>query len=295
MLAADPASAAVAAGFRLVRRPGCGRREPAAWLALPPEPVPGAVPLVAVHGILRAAEDQARAFAERAARRGRPVVAPLFDETCFPGYQRAVGRDRADLALLGLLDALAHEGVCEPGRIELFGYSGGGQFAHRFAWLYPHRVDRLTVAAAGWYTFPDTAPFPYGLGAGSGKRDFARHFTANLRDVLALPITVAVGADDDVVDENTRRGPAIDAQQGRTRLHRAQRWRQAMEDRARAFGLEPRVALHVLAGCGHDFRQCVALGGLDRLVVPLADDGEGMAGAAARFPPEPTPHPRGEP
>jgi hypothetical protein len=68
-----------------------------------------------------------------------------------------------------------------------------------------------------------------------------------------------------------------------------------MEDRARAFGLEPRVALHVLAGCGHDFRQCVALGGLDRLVVPFADDGEGMAGAAARFPPEPAPHRRGEP
>ncbi|NBB70556.1 MAG: hypothetical protein GVY33_09595 [Alphaproteobacteria bacterium] len=295
MRAADTASAAAAAGFRLVRRPGCGRREPAAWLALPPAPAAGAVPLVAVHGILRAAEDQARAFAERAARRGRPVVAPLFDETAFPGYQRAVGRDRADLALLGLLDALAHEGVCEPGRIELFGYSGGGQFAHRFAWLYPHRVDRLTVAAAGWYTFPDTAPFPYGLGAGSGKRDFARHFTANLRDVLALPITVAVGADDDVVDENTRRGPAIDAQQGRTRLHRAQRWRQAMEDRARAFGLEPRVALHLLADCGHDFRQCVAVGGLDRLVLPLAGEEAGMTPPAVRSSPGLAPSPRGEP
>ena len=270
MLAADTASAATAAGFRLVRRSGCGRREPAAWLALPTEPVPGAVPLVAVHGIRRGARDQALAFAERAARLGRPVVAPLFDAASFPRYQRAVGSDRADLALLGLLDAVGQEGVCDPARIELFGYSGGGQFAHRFAWLYPHRVDRLTVAAAGWYTFPDATPFPYGVGAAAEERTFSRHLAANLRDFLALPITVAVGDADDVVDDNTRRGPAIDAQQGRTRLQRAHRWSAALEERASTLGLEPQVARHVLPGCGHDFRQCVAVGGLDRLVLPLA-------------------------
>ncbi len=295
MLAADTASAATAAGFRIVRRAGCGRREPAAWLALPTEPVPRAVPVVAVHGIRRASRDQARAFAERAARLGRPVVAPLFDEASFPSYQRAVGRDRADLALLGLLDALGREGVCDPARIELFGYSGGGQFAHRFAWLYPHRVDRLTVAAAGWYTFPAAAPFPYGLGTAAEKRAFSRHLAANLRDFLGLPITVAVGSDDDVVDAHTRRGPVIDAQQGRTRLQRAHRWSAALEDRARSLGLEPRVALHVLADCGHDFRQCVAVGRLGRLVLPLAGEEAGMSPSAVRSSPGPAPSLRGEP
>jgi pimeloyl-ACP methyl ester carboxylesterase len=265
----------------IVKRPGRGRREPPAWLALPERMAPGAMPLVAVHGIHRAAEDQARLFAACAARLGRPVIAPLFSAERFPRYQRAVERCRADLALLGLLDALAAEGLATR-RFSLFGYSGGAQFAHRFAWLYPHRVSRLTVAAAGWYTFPDDAPFPYGLGSPTRSRlDVGPNCRANLVDFLSLPIDVVVGGLDQVVDENTRSGPAIDAQQGADRVTRARRWSEALRESARTLGLEPTTSLHVLEGCGHDFRQCIEHGGLDRIVLPQA---AGMPPAAGRSP-----------
>lgn len=265
----------------IVERPGRGRREPPAWLALPPRMAPGAVPLVAIHGIHRAAEDQARLFAERAARLGRPVIAPLFSAKRFPRYQQAVERCRADLALLGLLDALAAEGLATR-RFSLFGYSGGAQFAHRFAWLYPHRVTRLCVAAAGWYTFPDEAPFPYGLGSPTRRRlDVGPYCRANLADLLSLPIDVVVGALDHVVDENTRSGPTIDAQQGPDRVTRARRWSEALRASARGLGLEPAVSLHVLDGCGHDFRQCVEQGELTRIVLPEA---AGIPPAGGRCP-----------
>ncbi len=259
----------------IFERLGQGRLEPPAWVAMPAAVAAGAEPLIAVHGILRRAEEQARLFAACAAALGRPVVAPLFSAETFPRYQRAVHRDRADLALLGLLDALAAELGLATRRFALFGFSGGAQFAHRFAWLYPHRVTHLSLAAAGWYTFPDDAPFPYGLGPAAKRRlDFGRHCRANLRDFLALPIDVFVGAADNAVDENTRSGPAIDSQQGRNRLSRAERWTMALRLRALSLDIAPRITLRILDGCGHDFRQCVELGGLDGLVLPPPNEGD---------------------
>lgn len=251
---------------RLRFRPGRGAAEPPAWLVEPARARPGARPLVVVHGITRDAEGQVRLLAARAAVHGRTLVAPLFAKNAFPRYQLAACKRRADRALLALLDALAADGTIPPGPVDLAGYSGGAQFAHRFCWLYPHRVGRLTVTAAGWWTFPDAAPFPYGLGpAAEGYRDEPRWFRANVIDFLDREIAVAIGALDCVPDENTRSGIAIDRQQGADRLTRAQRWTAAVRAAAEEHGLEPRISLTLLADCGHHFESCVAAG-LDRLI-----------------------------
>lgn len=251
-------------------RPGKGRREPPAWILAPPSPAPGARPLVLVHGIARDPERMLGRLADRAAARGRLIVAPFFDARRHRGYQRVLTRTRADRALLTLLDSLTVEGVLAPGPVDLAGYSGGAQFAHRFAWLHPHRVGRLTLAAAGWWTFPDEAPFPYGLGAPRrGDRHAARCLRHNLGAFLDREIVVAVGARDRVPDAATRTGPEIDAQQGRDRLTRARRWVRALVEAAAGRGIDPTIALHVLPGCGHDFAAC-AEAGLDRLILPDA-------------------------
>ena len=152
---------------------------------------------------------------------------------------------------------------------ELFGYSGGAQFAHRFAMLYPHLVERLTVASAGWYTFPDTAAFPYGLAPRPGRADnWGPCLAAGLDGFLGIPIQVCVGARDGVPDANTRSGPDIDRQQGSDRVTRAHRWAEALRQTAGARGITARIDLAVLPGCGHDFRDCIRLGGLDALVLP---------------------------
>jgi pimeloyl-ACP methyl ester carboxylesterase len=250
-------------------RPGRGAAEPPAWLVEPTRPRPDARPLVAVHGITRDAEGQARLLADRAVAQGRTLVAPLFSKDAFPRYQLASCKRRADRALLNLLDALAADGTILPGPVDLAGFSGGAQFAHRFGWLYPHRIGRLTVTAAGWWTFPDAAPFPYGLGpAAEGHRDEPRWLRANAIDFLDREIVVVVGALDCVPDANTRSGGLIDGQQGADRVTRAQRWTAAMRAAAERYGLEPRISLTVLPDCGHDFHSCVDAG-LDRLI--LAD------------------------
>ena len=249
---------------------GTGRTGLSAWLAVPPGIDPDVPPLVAVHGIRRGAQRIAMAFADLAAALGRPVIAPEFPADAWPSYQQVVHKGRADLALLGLMEELRLAGIWRTGTFDLFGYSGGGQFAHRFAMLYPNLIGRLTTVAAGWYTLPDDAPFPYGFGP-SQKRpgDWGAKMAARLDEFLGLDIHVAVGALDFERDDRTRKSASLDKQQGRNRLERASRWCNALRAAAEERGLpEPEIQFAVLPGSGHSFAECMERGGLGRLVLP---------------------------
>jgi len=269
MSTTHPATQPPAHAFTVTRRPGQGRFGLACWLALPETISDDAPPLVAVHGIRREADAQANLFAERAAALGRPVIAPLYEKDDWPRYQRAVHRGRADLALMSLMVALRSEGIFRTAKFDLFGFSGGAQFAHRFAMLHPQAISRLTTSSAGWYTFPDDAAYPYGLSPRAGREDeWAQRMSANLDQFLRLPIQVCVGADDNAPDRNTRSGPKINTQQGMHRVARAARWAGSLQDAALDRGIKPDVTFWALSACGHDFRSCVTLGGLDRIVIP---------------------------
>ena len=259
----------MARDFTLLRRSAKDGGALACWLALPHRISSEASPLVAVHGIRRGARDQAELFAARAAAQGRPVIAPLFDEENWPRYQQVVRKKRADLALLALLAELRLADIWRTPSFDLAGFSGGAQFAHRFAMLYPELVARLTVASSGWFTFPDDRRFPYGLAARPGRADeWGPRLAAGLDRFLGLPIQVCVGAEDNVTDINTRSGPKIDRQQGKDRVTRAKRWAMALRRVAQERGIAPLVRLAVLPECGHDFRACVLKGGLDSWVLP---------------------------
>lgn len=257
---ADPVPAA--APCVIAWRAPAGRRGLGCWIVQPKRPRPGATPLLAIHGINRGADEIAEAFAARAAAEGRTVIAPLFTEDDWQGYQRLVAPRRADLALMALLDDLRLSGVVGGGRVDLFGYSGGAQCAHRFAMLHPQRVRRLSACAAGWWTFPDAAAFPYGHGGAAGG--WGARMAAALPEFLRLDITVSVGADDDRPDPNMRSMPALDAQQGASRLERARRWTAALTAAAAARRLPaPRISFTILPGSGHDFTACARAGLVD--------------------------------
>lgn len=254
---------------QVIFRPGNGRNQLACWLALPQRIEPDAPPLVAIHGIKRGAELQASLFAKRATASGRPVIAPVFDTANWLGYQQAFLCGRADLALLDLVLALRVAGIVQSEKLDLFGFSGGAQFVHRFAMLHPDRVSQLSIASPGWYTFPDSASYPYGLWPRPKQPDeWSYRMIADLDRFLALPMNVSVGEKDCLRDKNTRSGVAIDAQQGLHRLDRAKRWVAAVRTAACELKIRPDVSLHVLKGCGHDFETCVTKGGLDRIVIP---------------------------
>ncbi|RRJ83319.1 alpha/beta fold hydrolase [Aestuariirhabdus litorea] len=235
------------------------------YISLPPRVEPHTGLLVSVHGISRNAREHLALLADSPLGVGRVILCPLFSEHQFPGYQRlGLGSRskplRPDLALHRMLEHAALIYGINSLRFDLFGFSGGAQFAHRYALLHPHRLGRLALASAGCYTFPDhQQDFPLGLG--QGRRQPPLQWLLEAR--LCIPTAVFVGALDNQRDESLRKGQRIDAQQGRHRIERGQRWVSATRRAIAVRGLTTPTTFTLLAGCGHDFSQCVTIGRLD--------------------------------
>ncbi|SMO43958.1 alpha/beta fold hydrolase [Paracoccus laeviglucosivorans] len=228
---------------------------------------PRRAPLLALHGISRDANAIRRGFLAETLGSGRVLVTPRFGRKHWPHFQR-IGRARPDLAVLELLAQAGRHGDFDTGKFALFGYSGGAQFVHRFAMLYPGRVAALHVAAAGWYCLPDpTVAWPAGLGRAKGPvAPIANLKLAQLDAFLRLPVRLYVGTRDDAREPALRQGRRLDAIQGRTRIERAQNYLLAFANAARQRGIRPDISLTLLPGCGHDFTECAREGGLARLV-----------------------------
>lgn len=225
--------------------------------------------LVAVHGISRNAREQARLLAPRAEREGVTIVAPLFEPDSYGDFQRLGRRGRGGRADL-LLDAMVAEVRAQHGLrdapLHLFGFSGGGQFVHRYAMAHPERVAAAVATAAGWYTFPDRGlAYPYGIGA----PDALPGVEFDLARILRVPIAVLVGERDHWRDPELRANRRVDAHQGTTRIERARRWSAAMRTAARLRGLRTPYRFELLPGCGHSFRNAVRRGGLGDRVFAL--------------------------
>lgn len=225
--------------------------------------------LVSVHGISRNAAEHALRLARVPALDGIPILCPLFEKSRFGRYQQlhpGADEGRADEALLRLLDRLAAARQIAGRPILLTGFSGGAQFAHRFAATWPGRVARLAPVAAGWYLWPDRElAWPEGF---AGQP--AEFPPLDLAGLMAIPTRVICGTRDRRSREAAfRSSPELDARQGRTRFERARRWVAAMEDAAARAGLAADIAFLPLPGAGHDFGSGMQQFGL----------GEALAGA----------------
>lgn len=240
------------------RLPGKPDRE---YFALcPANVVPGTPALVVVHGISRNAIEQLLRFAPLARQYGVPLIAPLFERKPYRSYQQLVDPKkgiRADLALLDIIEDAARRWPINAQRFQLFGFSGGSQFAHRFTFAHPQRVIACVGTAAGWYTWPDQQlPYPQGLGS-NPLADAAFDLDA----IRRVPIHIVVGTRDTARDAALRKDEQIDALQGRNRVERARRWHQAMRDA----GMHPAGSLTELARTRHNFDRAFQRG-LGRIV-----------------------------
>ncbi len=226
-------------------------------------------PLFALHGISRDVDALYAAFEQPAQLAGRILVVPHFHQNDWKIFQR-IGAARPDKTLLTLKQTLRDTGICAAPQIELFGYSGGAQLAHRFAMLYPRHVSRLHLGAAGWYCLPD-ATLAYPAGLREAKPGAAPNFRsaklANLEQFLRIPLRVYVGTEDTQRDPAMRTAPELDAVQGPHRLARATTYAARFAAAAAHRQIAPSVSLTHLAGCGHDFAQCATKAGLAHLVL----------------------------
>ena len=203
-----------------------------------------------------------RAFLPAAIRLRVPLLAPTFDEERFRGYQRLGGAEGPLAALEAMMLTLADAESCfdlDVSAVDLFGYSGGAQFAHRLPLLEPRRCRRVVVASAGWYTMLDaTRRFPHGTAP--GPHSAGR--TPDVRGFLGVPLHVLVGEHDVERDAALRAHPGLDRRQGRSRLTRALRWVDHVEDVARRHGVPTRIMFDLLPDSGHSLSSALFAGGL---------------------------------
>lgn len=264
MNAASQLSAAGAGTIRFAVLPGQPQRQ--FYVMIPSSAKPNGPLLIVVHGISRRAIEQIGSFAGHARQIGLTLIAPLFERAEYGQYQQVIDSrgNRADLALFEMVDAIASQTGCDGQRFHLFGFSGGAQFAHRFAMLHPQRVRSLSIAAAGWYTMPNAdLPYPYGIGT-HPLPNGAFH----LERFLSIDRHVFVGSADRVRDDSLRSSEKLDRLQGTSRLERAQRWIAAMDGASETASVQPDSStFEILAGVGHSFASATRRRALPRRVL----------------------------
>jgi len=221
--------------------------------------------MVCVHGISRNAKEQLIAFRQQASEADYILVAPYFSKKHYRGYQRleagSAGYTSAEALNKILYDVGQRFGI-DTRKFALFGYSGGAQFAHRYAMLSPERIDKLIITSAGWYTFPDKQQkYPYGL---KSTQSFPVDLSANLAAFLKLKIRTLVGELDNVDDPGLNRSQQISRQQGYHRLERAKRWVCALQNACHELGVVSDLHFITIKGCGHSFESCERFGNISK-------------------------------
>jgi dienelactone hydrolase len=158
--------------------------------------------IVLIHGNERGPELYRDSFKRFAEETESVVLAPLFpagltefDEMENYNLLRHRGINYDEI-LLNIISEADSRFRVETDRIFLHGFSAGGQFVHRFYYLYPEIIRALSIGTSGWVTFLDhSLPWPRGL------KGFKEIFgkspdLAKLRDVK---VQLCVGADDNFI------------------------------------------------------------------------------------------------
>lgn len=215
----------------------------------PDRPVPV---LLALHGAGGSGSRTAERMADCAERNGWVLVAPSLAYRDYMDPEQVRLDDQEDLPRLRELLAGVRQrlsGMHLAPDTFVYGFSRGGQLAHRFALFYPDEVAGVAVVAAGSYTVPVAAAegwdgrrplaFPYGV---SDLERYSGH-RFDPRALAGKPFWIGVGAGDTVADQVPR---GWDPYLGRTRLERATRFSEVLQSMGAA------VSLNVFPGTGHD-------------------------------------------
>lgn len=155
--------------------------------------------VVLVHGSNRDAETLRNQFADFAEAHQVVVLAPLFpcgieEPADTHNYKRIEYRGiRFDRILLGMIDEVDRLYRLDSGRFLLHGFSGGGQFVHRFFYLHPERLLAISIAAPGVVTLP-TPDRSWWVGTGGIEAQLGR--AMNLVAMRQVAVQMVVGAED---------------------------------------------------------------------------------------------------
>lgn len=159
---------------------------------------------VLVHGSERAAESYRNNFIAFAEHTNTVVLAPLFpagliNPDKIENYNFLRFEDIFfDVVLLKMIDEVNTRFPVNTDNIHLHGFSAGGQFVHRFMYVYPERLACVSIGAPGNVTFLD-ANMEWPAGIGGMEKPFGR--TPDFDILRRIPVQIVVGGADTRIDD----------------------------------------------------------------------------------------------
>lgn len=162
----------------------------------------------------------------------------------------SAGDVRYDVVLEAMIDEVAETWRVRSSSFSLMGFSGGGQFAHRFLLAHPARVDAASIAAPGIVTLCDPEQlWPRGVGGMVEELGVAFDAAA----VAEVPVHLVVGEEDVNVGgiavplDSPNYIPMVNAN-GVTRVERVRSLAASFEANGNA------VSLETVPGAAHEGR-----------------------------------------
>lgn len=211
------------------------------------------LPLMVIqHGTGRTAAQYRDAMAEFSEAHGCAVLAPLFpagigDPDDLHNFKFIEYRGiRYDEVLLAIVAEAGERFTIDTERFLLQGFSGGGQFAHRFLYLHPDRLCAVSIGAPGRVTLIDPDR-EWWLGTAGFEERFGT--PVRLEEIRKVPVHMVVGAEDTETWEINNPGDSnwmdgADAV-GHTRVERIT----ALRDNYTELGID--VTLDIVPGVAH--------------------------------------------
>lgn len=217
--------------------------------------------MVSIHGLSRNYDSHFQMNLAFAQRKNYILIVPEYEKNIFDGYN-SLGVEaeeiRADLALNEILDDVSKKIDHKIEKIDLLGYSAGGQFVHRYAMLYPEKINNLFVCAPGFYTFLDEKiKYPLGLNT-EDYNDL--NLKKGIEKFLNLPIYLYVGENDVSREGNFKKETFLDEQQGMTRVERAKNWYKNIRDKREKMDILKKMELELIKDSAHSFEKCMENG-----------------------------------
>lgn len=155
--------------------------------------------IIAVHGSNRPVMGYRDGFSDLARKLGCFVLAPLFPIGIIePGdvdnYKYIDYRGlRYDLLLLAMMAEVEARYEIRFRRAVMHGFSGGGQFVHRFYYLHPEKLTAVSIGAPGKITLLDNSR-PWWVGTADVAQRFGR--AIDVERLRQVKVQLVIGEDD---------------------------------------------------------------------------------------------------
>ena len=128
-----------------------------------------------IHGASRDVKRYLEAWLEQSKDKNVILVAPFFSKDSFQYYNtlglasssgKAFKNSKTKLtnSISSFFTFFKSKYDLKTETYRIFGFSGGSQFVHRYM-MYgtDERVEMAAIGSAGWYTFLNNEPFPFGI------------------------------------------------------------------------------------------------------------------------------------